>query len=62
MEKKCHYLEFMKGDISLCGHKSSIKNANGKGFREIYGFELTFDKKEVTCEKCIKILKQNKAW
>ena len=58
MEKECHYVEFMKGDIALCGYKCSIKNQAGKGFREIYDFELTFDKKEVTCKKCIKILNQ----
>ena len=56
MEKECHYVEFMKGDTGLCGSKIEIKNHTGKGFREIYGYELTFDKKEVTCKKCKKIL------
>lgn len=58
IEKECHYVEFMKGNESLCGIKIEIKNHTGKGFKEIYGYELTFDKNEVTCKKCKKILKQ----
>lgn len=56
----CHYLEFMKGDTSLCGTKIEIQNRNGKNFREIYGFQLTFDKNEVTCPDCKKVLTKNK--
>lgn len=56
----CHFLEFMKGDTSLCGVRVEIQNRNGKNFREIYGFQLTFDKKEVTCRECKKILTKNK--
>ena len=51
-----HFIQIGDGHTTLCGEKMQIVNQNGKSVSEILGNTYTFSKREVTCQKCSKLL------